>query len=250
VRAVTLDLWRTLIDESPAAGTGSRRLEARIERLGRALAHAGLSFDRATLEAAMSRSRESFDRDHNRGVDITYEGRVRQLLDFVEPGLSGRLRPDDFASALDAVDAPFLVYPPVAVAGAGKVIEKLAGMGVALALISNTGFTSAGVYRRWLAQLGWLRWLKVTSFSNEVAVAKPTPAIFERTLAALEVPPGMALHVGDSPLHDVAGARRAGMAAAWLNRGADACEVRPDYEISDIGELPEVVERWLATTPD
>jgi HAD superfamily hydrolase (TIGR01549 family) len=250
--AVTLDLWRTLVDESPATGAGESRRDARIEGLDRVLRGAGVAVARRGLEGAMDRSRESFDRDHDLGLDTTFDARVRELLDFIEPGLAERLAPDVLARALEAVDAPFLSHPPTPLPGAAQVIEALGGMGIGLGLISNTGFTSAAVYRRWLSDLGWLRWLPVTTFSNEAAVAKPTPAIFQRTLAALAVRPANALHVGDSPLHDVGGARRAGMSAAWLNRGDVATAagvgggpVDADYVLTDLRRLPAVVEEWL-----
>lgn len=250
--AVTLDLWRTLIDEAPTGGTGGSRLGARIEGLGITLADAGMPFEREAIASAMAKSRASFDRDHNRGLDTTFDERVRELIDYIEPGLADRLPPAVFARAIEAVDYPFLAHPPIPVADAGDVLQSLARMGVRLALISNTGFTSASVYRRWLSSLGWLRWLKVTTFSNEAAVAKPTPAIFQRTLAALSVAPGQALHVGDSQLHDVAGAKRAGMSAAWLNRGTGVGEAtgdaRPDFVLSELRSLPAIVDRWLAGT--
>jgi FMN phosphatase YigB (HAD superfamily) len=247
VHAVTLDLWRTLIDESPASRTGTSRLDARVDGLMRTLKVADLAYPRSRIEVAMARSRESFDRDHNRGIDTTFEARVLQLLDFIEPGLSRRLPADAMADAVHAVDAPFLDHPPLPVASAGEVLATLARMNVRMALISNTGFTSAAVYRRWLSQLGWLRWLSVTTFSNEAAVAKPTPEIFRRTLASMAVEPHRAIHVGDSPLHDVSGAKQAGMWAAWLRRSVQvAGDAKPDFVLNDLTELPAVVEQWLA----
>jgi FMN phosphatase YigB (HAD superfamily) len=203
----------------------------------------------------MRRSRDSFDRDHDLGIDTTFEIRVRQMLDFIEPELSRRLAPDVLARSIDAVDAPFLAHPPEPLPGATEVIEALAELGVGLGLISNTGFTSAAIYRRWMAGLGWLRWFTVTTFSNEAAVAKPTPLVFERTLAQLDVGPDRALHVGDSPLHDISGARRVGMSAAWLSRGevAEAAmsggdRVDADYVLTDLRSLPSIVETWLGRT--
>jgi putative hydrolase of the HAD superfamily len=163
------------------------------------------------------------------------------------------MAPDVLDRVVHAIDAPFLTHPPEPLPGATEVIEALGKLRVGLGLISNTGFTSATVYRRWMADLGWLQWFGVTTFSNEVAVAKPTQAIFESTLAALEVSPHRAIHVGDSPLHDVFGARRVGMATAWFNRGEVAAaatikgdQVEADYVLTDLRSLPSIVDTWLA----
>jgi putative hydrolase of the HAD superfamily len=77
--------------------------------------------------------------------------------------------------------------------------------------------------------------------SGEVRIAKPDIAVFRLALEKLGVAPEEALHVGDSPTTDVAGARAAGVTAVWLNRrriakNADAPE--PDHEIASLTEIP------------
>jgi len=59
---------------------------------------------------------------------------------------------------------------------------------------------------------------------------KPHPAAFEAALASLGVPPSRVLHVGDSLLHDVAGARAAGVDSLFVAGGihAEALGVVPD----------------------
>jgi putative hydrolase of the HAD superfamily len=52
----------------------------------------------------------------------------------------------------------------------------------------------------------------------EFGAAKPDPAIFLAACTRASVPPERALHVGDDPLLDVVGAKRAGMRAAWIER--------------------------------
>lgn len=54
--------------------------------------------------------------------------------------------------------------------------------------------------------------------AREAGVAKPHPGIYQAALAAAGVAPQAALHIGDDPLLDVVGARRAGLAAVWVNR--------------------------------
>jgi HAD superfamily hydrolase (TIGR01509 family) len=58
--------------------------------------------------------------------------------------------------------------------------------------------------------------------SAEVGAAKPDPAIFERALAVAGARAEEAVHVGDTPDVDVAGALAAGLRAIHLDRsGAD-----------------------------
>ncbi len=80
--------------------------------------------------------------------------------------------------------------------------------------------------------------------SAEVGWRKPKPIIFEVALARLQVAPDEALFVGDRADIDVLGAKRAGLAAAWLNReGASLPEgiPAPEYEIRDLGALSSLL---------
>jgi 2-haloacid dehalogenase len=54
--------------------------------------------------------------------------------------------------------------------------------------------------------------------SEDAGAYKPSPLIFQRALALLGLRAEEVLHVGDSLHADVAGARAAGIAAAWVNR--------------------------------
>jgi putative hydrolase of the HAD superfamily len=87
-----------------------------------------------------------------------------------------------------------------------------------------------------------------------VGSAKPDPVIFHTVLEALGAVAGDAVHVGDSPHHDVAGAHRAGMHAVLLDRHHTthperlAGEERPDAVINTLEELPELLSAWDAAT--
>jgi putative hydrolase of the HAD superfamily len=54
--------------------------------------------------------------------------------------------------------------------------------------------------------------------SAEAGARKPSPAIFERALALAGAGPERALHIGDSPEEDVAGARAAGIEPVLIAR--------------------------------
>jgi putative hydrolase of the HAD superfamily len=66
---------------------------------------------------------------------------------------------------------------------------------------------------------------------------KPHPEPFERALAALDARAERAVHVGNSPSSDVAGARAAGVASAWLASGEDSPEPAPTYRLDSLREL-------------
>lgn len=68
------------------------------------------------------------------------------------------------------------------------------------------------------------------------APAKPDPEPFHLALDVLEVPPGEAVHVGNSLTTDVPGAQAAGVQAAWLSDGSDP-EPVPEYTLSSLHDL-------------
>jgi putative hydrolase of the HAD superfamily len=243
---VTLDLWLTLITEQPTISRdGADRNAIRLNRVMNAMAAAGHTINADELEASFKRAREDMDHAHANGVDRTFPLWVRQIVDYTLPGVFDTLSDEAADAIIAAVDEPFLAVPPVAHPKAGEVLSALTEAGLRVALISNTGFTSGDVYRRWFDDLGWRDSFEVTTFSNEAAVAKPTASIFTSTLAEMNALPENALHVGDNLLSDVAGAHRVGMSTAWIS-GYDSRkpEVEPDYVLGDLADLPALVERW------
>jgi HAD superfamily hydrolase (TIGR01509 family) len=70
--------------------------------------------------------------------------------------------------------------------------------------------------------------------SAAVGAAKPDPRIFTAALTAAGCEAHEALHVGDSPALDVAGARAAGIAARLLARGGGG-------DLTSLSELPALL---------
>ncbi len=120
----------------------------------------------------------------------------------------------------------------------------------AVALVSNGG---AQEQRRKVEALGLHEWCDAIVISGEAGVRKPDAAIFARALAALDVAPGEALHVGDNLDADVRGAREAGLVAVWLNRAGaprdvegasraagERADAGPHFEVRSLAELAGV----------
>ena len=75
---------------------------------------------------------------------------------------------------------------------------------------------------------------------------KPDPRIFDLLLQRARLRPQEAAHVGDDPVADVEGARRAGLLPVWVNRAGfpwTLDSTAPDVTIASLGELPEALHR-------
>lgn len=86
-------------------------------------------------------------------------------------------------------------------------------------------------------------------FAQDHRVAKPDKGIFEVVERELGLAPAACALVGDHPLNDVVGAKRAGWHAVWLNREGEGDafwrlhghDERPDAVVSSLAELPAVL---------
>ena len=95
-----------------------------------------------------------------------------------------------------------------------------------------------------LARIGIHGHFRVFVSAREQGIAKPEAPIFHATCERLGVAPHEVLHVGDDPLLDVHGARRAGLRTCWINRKRESWPLglpRPDLEFATLAGLAD----WL-----
>lgn len=133
----------------------------------------------------------------------------------------------------------FRAFPEVA-----GVLGRLRAGGLRLAVLSNWDVSLGEVMR----ELGLAPLLDAVLTSAALGAAKPDPAAFEAALAALGAAPAAALHVGDSPALDVAGARGAGIRPVLIRRDGAPPGGEPDDPrlagvavIRSLGELPALL---------
>jgi 2-haloacid dehalogenase len=82
--------------------------------------------------------------------------------------------------------------------------------------------------------------------SETVQSYKPHPRLFREALAQLGCEPHEVLHVGDSDVDDVKGAKAMGMQVAWVNRNGRprrADVPKPDFEVADLTSLLTLIAR-------
>ena len=87
-------------------------------------------------------------------------------------------------------------------------------------------------------------------FAQDHRAAKPETRLFEICQQELGLPPQACVLVGDHPLNDVVGAKRAGWSAVWIDRSGggaytppDGCAEAPDAVITSFDQLPEALHR-------
>jgi HAD superfamily hydrolase (TIGR01549 family) len=237
LRAVTLDLWGTLIESRDPIG----KIERRREMLLTAIRTAGFPLELEQLRGGFRAARRVID-----------DGIVRDRRDIGPPGrweeLMRQLNIPPESVPFSAVTAAYeeltLEYLPNLLEGVEAAVEKLASK-YKIGLICNTGYTGGRVLREVLAQHGLIRYFDVLTFSNEHGWLKPNPTIFHHTLAELGVSPEHALHIGDTEDMDIAGAKAAGLySARYLpegdNDGATISEA--DLLFFDWAELEGLLE--------
>jgi FMN hydrolase / 5-amino-6-(5-phospho-D-ribitylamino)uracil phosphatase len=98
--------------------------------------------------------------------------------------------------------------------------------------------------------VGLDHYFEAVVFAQDHRIAKPDKRLFEVLERELAVQPASCLLVGDQPLHDVVGAKRAGWFAVWVDRLGRGAFVphpgfteRPDAVVTTLSELPCVLER-------
>jgi putative hydrolase of the HAD superfamily len=245
LRAVTFDLWETLIHEDPAADAPRRAY--RVREVGRILRQGGLAADDGTLERAHEEVLARMDPYWAGNLDLSILEQTKMFIETAGIAVDGRF---PAAVLLDAsrhyADAA-LKYPPRAAAGAAAALAAARASGLRLALLCNTGRTPGKVLREILGTLEMKPFFDVLCFSDEIRLRKPATEFFTRALQRLGVRPDEAVHVGDMPDTDLKGAKAAGMRTIHLRReGRD--EAPPgmaDFTIASMADLPAVLGKLL-----
>src|SRR5690606_41365117 len=84
---------------------------------------------------------------------------------------------------------------------------------------------------------------RVIVWAGEVGLRHPDAARFLAVLERAGVEPSQALHIGDHPVGDIAGARAVGLHTRWFNRlGVEWTGAEPAHgEVRCLSEIPD----WL-----
>jgi putative hydrolase of the HAD superfamily len=227
LRALLLDALGTLVELQPPAPALRRELAARF----------GIDVSEAEAAAAIGAEIAYYRRHLDEGRD---ERSLLELRERCAVALRHALPPSP-ALALVPLEAltgallaalRFRAFPD-----AEPALRAARGRGLRVVVVSNWDVSLHGV----LAELGLAPLLDGAITSAQAGARKPEAAIFHRALElAGGIPPGEAVHVGDEPGEDVAGARAAGLHAVLLARSGLPPEA-PAPAIADLRALADLL---------
>jgi putative hydrolase of the HAD superfamily len=128
----------------------------------------------------------------------------------------------------------WMVFPDVV-----PVLAELRETGARLAIVSNWDSSLPAL----LSRLGLASWFDTIVVSHLEGLEKPRPELFLRAIERLEGSPGDALHVGDVPELDEAGAKAAGIASVIVDRRGRLPAERK--ALADLSTLPALAREGL-----
>jgi putative hydrolase of the HAD superfamily len=236
IRLVTFDLYDTLIELHPR----------RWERLAAALEKLGIASNPDALKAA-DLVAEDYYTEENGGVPIRDRPRAEReafRVRYMAVWLEAAGLPHDEATALAARQGYSAEFETEATRLNYQVFEdvvpalvRLREAGVRRAIISNADADVTDLCTR----LAFAHEMNLIVTSAVVGWEKPDVRTFRAAVDPLGIDPAEALHIGDQPRSDVAGALATGMRAALIDRyhrhdqdGHDVPVVRGLMELVDV----------------
>lgn len=173
----------------------------------------------ATVEAAFRREMDYYRRHAHAAVDPWSLAKLRwRCAALLSEEMGTEVSVDQMMAAIRFRAAP----------DAPGALADLRARGLTLVCVSNWDYALPEVLER----CGLRGALDGIVTSAAAGARKPDPAIFARALELAGCGPAEALHVGDTPEEDVAGARAAGIPCLLLDRGGRG----------DIASLAEVAD--------
>jgi 2-haloacid dehalogenase len=221
-RWATFDCYGTLVDWNRGIGD-------QLERL----------FGPDSREAAFTSYHELERQIQTETPGAPYRDVLARGLAGVAESL-GRDLPGDERDALGASLPEWPVFPEVPAA-----LEEARGRGWRLVILSNTDreYIEAS-----MGQIGVPFELAIVA--SEIGSYKPAHGHWREFLRRTGADPSRHVHVAASLYHDVEPCQELGIPCVWINREAEAPRGAPAAELSDLGALPDTLDRLMPAEPE
>ncbi len=212
LRAITFDFWGTLFTEGPEYAGHVKNL--RNEILLDAASEAGLPAEPAAVMEAWRQAALDFDTAWMAEQVMTPFDRVTRIFGYLGlPYDEGQV-----ALTTQRIVEAGLQGSLIPLPGVLEALPKLAQR-YTLGIVSDTGVSTGRILLEQLGRHKLHDLFSGFSFSDETGVVKPKPEAFWAALDEMGAKPQEALHIGDIPRTDIAGAFQTGYPYAVLYTG-------------------------------
>lgn len=237
VRAIFFDVGNTLLSPHPSVVDIVRDVCA---RRGTPVAEECLRQHEPRAEAELRHSAKANPQTwgDEMAIQSIWNAYFTEMLRHCLSGISPAALADCARECQEAFDSAgsYALYPDVI-----PVLDVLHQRELTLGVISDWGIGLGLILRHH----DLVQYFDFAVVSAAVRLAKPDPALFETALRRADAIPDYALHIGDSYILDVLGARSAGITPVLLDRPGrvdpdvvDCVVVRDLYNLLDLLEIP------------
>jgi putative hydrolase of the HAD superfamily len=244
IKAVSFDLWDTLVDDdSDEAKRQARGLRSKpLER--RYLLWEALNRREPISEELVNAAFDAADAAFNKawkGHSITWKVADRLARALVE--LDRTLPDGDLVKLADDLGRMEVDIPPDPIDGVFDGLEALSER-YKLSIVSDAIVTPADGLRRMMDSHGLAKFFQGFAFSDEVGHSKPHADIFQSAARQLGVDVKEMVHVGDRDHNDIKGPQALGMKAVLFTatRDDDRDTTTADAICECFADLPGVIE--------
>lgn len=248
IRAVIFDLGHTLWDIGRSDEALERAyvdLRATLsDRLGRDDLPDAPALQRAVLDVLIASSKTYFSDGPNLDQPASHvwiDRACRSLGLDLDEALLREVTPALFATEREALTCG---------EGTQDTVAALHERGYVLGCVTNTLADTATI-RSMLRMHGFEDFMRSVVVSADEGWRKPHLSLFEKALRETGVAAHEAVFVGDSPLHDIGGAKAAGMFAVltrqYVSRPYEHVQPQPDAVIDHLRELPAIIDTLSVT---
>jgi putative hydrolase of the HAD superfamily len=214
LKAVTFDLWETLLFERD--GANAYRTAARCRNLAQTLNKLGVDTSIEQVTSALDRTIDSLLKVWDQNKDLTHIEQLQFIVKHTSNGIA-KIEKEWLQQLSHAYVSPLHEIPPYLNPDTLQVFQWLKEQKKKIGLICNTGMTPGFELRKFLSQSAVSEYFDTMIFSDEVGIRKPDPEIFHLAAHKLRVRPREAVHIGDNLKSDVWGAKNAGFRAIYLS---------------------------------
>ncbi|MBX5321423.1 MAG: HAD family hydrolase [Candidatus Bathyarchaeota archaeon] len=213
VKAVTFDLWETLLFEKE--GYSDARSSVRCKNLVNALKELGIEVSFEGVNFALNETRSSLLKIWDANRDVAHSDQIKLFIKHLL-GNSFAVKEEWLNPLSSAYISALFEVPPYLNLDAHEILRWLKSRDKNVGIICNTGLTPGFGLKQFIERENIAKHFDVMMFSDEVGIRKPDSRIFLLAAEKLKVEPCKVVHVGDNLRTDVWGAKNAGFKAVHL----------------------------------